>query len=85
MNQRAMWKKVVAVRRCVRNALGTSLSYQFRTNWVCQAYTSLCDEARIAYQDGELNLEIVSQLEEYALKVIALKEAERKPAPIPDI
>ena len=72
MDQNELWTKVMMVKRHVRDTLGRNLSYEFRSTQVYQAYTGLCGEAQMAHEDGELSEQIVTMLEEYADKVIAL-------------
>lgn len=72
MNQQELWTKVYKVKRQVRDTIGTNLSHEFRSTQEYQAYCGLCGEAQVAHKDGELDGQIVSRLEEYAQKVIAL-------------
>jgi hypothetical protein len=76
MNQKELWTKVYRIKRQVRDAIGTNLSHEFRSTQVYQAYCGLCGEAQMAYEDGELDGQIVTLLEEYAHKVIALEQEE---------
>ena len=71
MSQDELWAKVNTIKRRVRATLGVNLSYEFRSSQMYQAYTGLCGEAQMAYEDKHLTEEIVALLEEYANKVIA--------------
>jgi len=79
-----LWAKVNATKRRVLAHLGPNLSYEFRSSNIYQAYTGLCGEAQMAYEDGELNEEIVSKLEEYAEKAVELWKITSPPAPLLD-
>jgi hypothetical protein len=71
MNQNDLWTKVNTIKRRVHSSIGANLSHAFRSTQVYQAYTGLCGEAQMAYEDGQLDEQIVIKLEEYATKVIA--------------
>jgi hypothetical protein len=71
-NQDDLWAKVNAIKLRVQTALGAHLSYEFRSSQPYQAYTGLCGEAQMAYEDGELDERLVTLLAEQADKVIAL-------------
>jgi hypothetical protein len=74
MDQREKWSRVNAIKRKVKMAIGSDLSYEFRSSQPFQNYTGLCGEALMAYEDGELDDQIIDMLDEYAEKVIALKD-----------
>lgn len=71
MSQKELWTKATNIKRQVRDTIGTNLSHEFRSTQVYQAYCGLCGEAQMAYEDGELDGQITTLLEEYAHKVIA--------------
>jgi hypothetical protein len=70
LNQNELWAKVNALKHRVRQSLGTPLSHEFRSTQVYQAFTGLCGEAQMAYDDQELDQVLITLLEEYADKVI---------------
>jgi hypothetical protein len=72
MDQQELWRKVNAIKRHVRDQIGTELSHEFRSSTTYQGYTGLCGEAQMAYEEGALNEELIALLETYAHKVIAL-------------
>jgi hypothetical protein len=72
MNQKELRTKVYQVKRQVRDTIGTDLSHEFRSTQVYLAYCGLCGEAQVAYEEGELDDQTVTLLEEYAQKVIAV-------------
>ena len=76
MNQKELRTKVYKIKRQVRDTIGTNLSHEFRSTQVYQAYCGLCGEAQMAYEDGELDGQIVTLLEESAHKVIAFWQSD---------
>ncbi len=76
MNQKDLWTKVYSIKRQVRDTIGTDLSHEFRSTQVYQAYCGLCGEAQMAYEDGELDGQITTLLEESAHKVIAFWQSD---------
>jgi hypothetical protein len=72
LNQPTLSHKVATIKRQVRQTIGSQLSHDFRSSSVYQSYTGLCGEAEMALQDGNLDETLVTKLEEYAGKVIAL-------------
>ena len=76
MNQKELRIKVYKIKRQVRDTIGTNLSHRFRSTQVYQAYCGLCGEAQMAYEDGELDGQIVTLLEESAHKVIAFWQSD---------
>lgn len=70
-SQRELWSEVNRIKRKVRDVLGSDLSHEQRSDQIYQAYAGLCGEAQMAYEDGELDDEIVGMLDEYAEKVLA--------------
>ena len=76
MNQRERWGQATAIRREVKTVLGSDLSHEFRSNQTYQNYTGVCGEVLLAYQDGELDDQLIDLLTEYADKVISLKQQE---------
>jgi hypothetical protein len=86
MSQKDKYRRVMAIKRSVKGAIGDDLDHEFRSSHAYQAYTGLCGETFHAYQDGELTDELVEMLDEYAHKVIMLKQNElaqtgRRPKP----
>jgi len=71
-NQQELWRQVGTIKRSVNQAIGSELSYEFRSESLFQAYTGLCGEAFMAHQEGALDAETVALLQQYADKVIAL-------------
>lgn len=72
MTQAELWAYAGTIKRHVRNIIGSNLSHEFRSLQAFQAYTGLCGEAQIAYENGELTEEIVYMLQDYAAKVLEL-------------
>ncbi len=72
MSQRALMSQVNAIKRRVRDEIGTDLSYEFRNSQVYLNYCSLCGEAVMAYEDEELDEQLVAMLEDCAEEVIKL-------------
>lgn len=72
MTQEELWANAGAIKRQVRNIIGSNLSHEFRSLPAFMAYTGLCGEAQIAHEEGELTEEIVDLMQEYAAKVIEL-------------
>jgi hypothetical protein len=73
-NQLELWAQVNASKRRVRETIAAELSYAFRSSPTYQAYTGLCGEAQMAFEDGMLTEALVEMLAEYATKVCALWE-----------
>lgn len=71
--QSELWAKVNTIKRRVLIVIGATanLSHTFRSSQTYQAYTGLCGEAQMAYNDGELTETIVALLEAQANKVVA--------------
>ena len=61
MDQSTLWHAVNASKHNVRQAIGAQLSHEFRSTAVYQGYTGLCGEAAMAYQEGELDAELVAR------------------------
>ena len=76
MSQREMWAQVQVIKRSVKQSIGDDLSHEFRSSQPYQAYTGLCGEACFAYEDSELDDELIEMLDEYAKKVIVLKQSD---------
>lgn len=74
MSQRALLSQVNAIKRRVRDEIGTDLNYEFRNSQVYLNYCGLCGEAVMAYEDDPLEEQFVTMLEDYADKVIKLKD-----------
>ena len=72
MNQTEPWTRVLTIIHEVKMTIGSNLSHEFRSTQTYQAYTGLCGEAYHAFQDGELDDELVDMLADYAARVIAL-------------
>lgn len=72
MNQRDLWKRVLQIRRRVRDTIGADLSDEFRSEAVYQNYCRLCGEVQFAYEDEQLDEQIVTMLDEYADKLISI-------------
>ena len=72
MNQTEPWTRALTIIREVKMTIGSDLSHEFRSTQTYQAYTGLCGEAYHAFQDGELDDELVDMLADYAARVIAL-------------
>lgn len=79
MNQRELWRRVNAIKRQVRDQIGTELSHEFRSSNIYQGYTGLCGEAQMAYEAETLDEEIVALLEEYGHKVVGLWQKQGSP------
>lgn len=77
LSQSELWAKVNTLKRRVLIVTGTTanLSHTFRSSQIYQAYTGLCGEAQMAYDDGALTEELVNLLDAQANKVIALWQA----------
>jgi hypothetical protein len=75
VNQQEAFDRVCAIKRGVRDTIGTELSHEFRSSQTFQAYTAMCGEAQWAYEDGELDEPLITMLEEYAGRVIGLWRA----------
>jgi hypothetical protein len=69
-NQQGLWKRVIAAKRWVLDAIVGKPDAVFRETQVWQAYTGLCAEAEFAHDDNQLDEETTRMLEEYAEKVI---------------
>lgn len=69
-DQSELWKRILTAKRRVLDAIVGKPDLEFRSRQVYQAYTGLCGEAEFAHDDGELNEELVTMLEEQAEKVI---------------
>lgn len=67
-----LWARVNEHKRRVRETIGAELSHAFRSTQTFQAYTGLCGEAHMAFEDGTLTEALVQMLAEYADKVCAL-------------
>jgi len=76
MNQNELLAEVSAIKRRVRDTIGIDLNHEFRSSQVYQAYTGLCGEAQMAHEDDQLDDQLITMLEEYADKVIALCQKE---------
>jgi hypothetical protein len=72
LKQNELWVRALIIIDDVRQAIGQDLSHEFRSTQIYQAYTALCGEAYHAYQDGELDDELLGMLADYADKVITL-------------
>jgi hypothetical protein len=72
VNQNEPWTRALTIIHDVKTTIGSDLSHEFRSTQTYQAYTGLCGEAYHAFQDGELDDELVDMLAELAQKVIAL-------------
>ncbi len=73
---KAYLHRFTTLKRRVREAIGADLSHAFRSTAVFQIYTGLCGEAQMAVEDDILNEVLLTQLEDYTDKVIALWQAE---------
>ena len=69
-DQTGLWKRVIAAKRRVLDAVVGKPDAAFRASQVFQAYTGLCGEAEFAFDDSQLDEELVGMLEEQAEKVI---------------
>ena len=69
-DQTGLWKRVIAAKRRVLDAVVGKPDTAFRASQVFQAYTGLCGEAEFAFDDSQLDDELVGLLEEQAEKVI---------------
>ena len=72
MKQNELWVQALSIINDVRQTTGKDLSHEFRSTQIYQAYTALCGEAYHAFQDDELDDELLSMLAEYAEKVVTL-------------
>ncbi|PKN93899.1 MAG: hypothetical protein CVU44_08780 [Chloroflexi bacterium HGW-Chloroflexi-6] len=78
-SQPELSKRVSAAKRRVLDVIVGRPDTAFRASQVFQAYTGLCGEAEFAYDDNQLDEELVGLLEEQAEKVIRAW-LEHKPA-----
>ncbi len=69
-DQTGLWKRVTTAKRRVLDAVVGKPDAAFRASQVFQAYTGLCGEAEFAFDDSQLDEELVGMLEEQADKVI---------------
>jgi hypothetical protein len=76
-DQQALWQQVNAIKRQVRNTIGPEACHAFRSTSEYQGYTGLCGEAQMAYEDGELDAELVVMLTEHAQRVTWLWHKDR--------
>ena len=70
LNQNELWAKVNVIKRRVRVGLGTTLSHEFRSTQVYQAYTGLCGEAQMAHDDQALEEGIARNISTSYKKVL---------------
>ena len=73
-DQQVLWQQTNAIKRQVRDAIGTELTHEVRSTNTYQCYTGLCGEVQMAYEDGELSERLVGMLAEYAQKVAELRQ-----------
>lgn len=69
-DQAGLWKRVIAAKRRVLDVVVGKPDAAFRASQVFQAYAGLCGEAEFAFEDSQLDEELVGLLEEQAEKVI---------------
>ena len=72
MKQNELWVRALIIIDDVQQAICKDLSHEFRSTQSYQAYTALCGEAFHAFQDGELDDDLLGLLADYAAKVITL-------------
>ena len=72
LKQNELWVRALITIDDVQQAIGKDLSHEFRSTQTYQAYTALCGEAYHAFQDDELDDELVDMLAGYADKVVTL-------------
>ena len=78
-SQSELSKRVTTAKRRVLDVIVGKPDVALRASQIFQAYTGLCGEAEFAYEDNQLDEELVGTLEEQAEKVIRAW-LERNPA-----
>jgi hypothetical protein len=72
LTQEELWQHVEVIKKHVIHEIGRNLTHEFRSTQIYQAYTAMCGECQMAFEDKELNEDYINQLENQANQVIDL-------------